>query len=116
MLKFLTVMFISVLFHTTNCPKTYVLVSEPPPTLGCGIILYAGQYFFINAEDSSQVIGIIRCPDSYGETFFKEDAKYNITFSKDTILSTQYSWMNFFENSTKIPERIIDKIERVKQN
>lgn len=83
--------------------------------MGCGGILFAGQYLFIDAKDSTEFIGIIKCPDGYAENFFNEKAKYNIDFSKDSVLEGKYSWMNEFDYSPdkKIPIWIIEKIEKV---
>lgn len=102
-------------FSTGNCPSTYVLIAKPKTIVGCGGLLVAAQFLFINTKDSTQIIGIIRCPDGYGDFFFKEDATYNIDFAKDTALSKEYNLMNSFDNPIKkLSIRIIDKIEEVK--
>lgn len=114
MIKYLSVVLLAVFLTNGDCPKSYILIAKPSSTIGCGGILYAGQFIFIDAKDSAGFIGVIKCPDGYGDDFFKEDAKYNIEFSKDTVLEAKYSWMNVFEYppDKKMPLRIIEKIEK----
>ncbi len=116
MVKYLSVILLAAFLNKGNCPITYVLIAKPSTVVGCGGVLFAGQFLFIDAKDSTQTIGIIKCPDGYGDVFFKEDAKYNIEFAKDTILGKEYSLMNVFEipPNKKISVRIIEKIEEVK--
>lgn len=116
MVKYLSIVLLAALFNNNSCPKNCVLIAKPTNILGCGGILYAGQYLFIDTKDTTEFIGVIKCPDGYGENFFKEDAKYNIDFSKDTILEAKYSWMNVFDYppDKKIRIRIIEKIEEIK--
>ena len=114
-IKYLSIIILAAFLNSGHCLKTYILIQKPPQTIGCGGILYAGQFIFIDAKDSIQTIGIIKCPDGYGDVFFKESAKYNIEFAKDTALGKEYSLMNFFEGIDKnIPVRVIDKIEEEK--
>lgn len=115
MIKYLSTLLLFAFLNKGKCPTTYILIAKPQTIVGCGGILFAGQFLFINVKDSSQTIFLIKCPDGYGDVFFKEDAKYNVEFAKDTILSKEYSLMNSFENpGKKIPIRIIEKIEQVK--
>ena len=118
MIKFISIILLAVFFNQgkESCPTTYVLIAKPTTIVGCGGVLFAGQFLFINAKDSTQTIGVIKCPDGYGDTFFKEDAKYNIEFAKDSVLGKQYSLMNTFEMplNKKVPLRVIDKIEELK--
>ena len=113
MFKYLSIVLLVAFFNKGSCPTTYVLIAKPKTIVGCGGILVAGQFLFINAKDSTQIMGIIKCPDGYGDVFFKEDAEYNIEFAKDTVLGKEYSLMNVFETPPhkKIPIRIIEKIE-----
>ena len=114
-MKYLIILIFSVIFGKSNCPHSYILIAKPEQIIGCGGILVAAQFLFINSVDSTQIIGIIICPDGYGNSFFKEDTKYNIDFSKDSLLPKKYSMMNLFDNQNKrIPVRIIDEIEPVK--
>jgi hypothetical protein len=95
-------------------PKQYRLLAKPTLITSCGaIIITAQQFLFIDMKDSSQIIGIIRCPDGLGESFFKEDSIYNIVFDKDSILGDQYNLKGYYENpGKKIPERIIETITK----
>ena len=116
MIKYLSVVLLVAFFNKGNCPATYILIAKPKTIVGCGGILVAGQFLFINAKDSTQTIGIIKCPDGYGDIFFKEDVKYDIEFGNDTALSKEYSLMNSFENpNKKFLIRVLDKIEVVKE-
>lgn len=114
--KYLLILLLTVLTTKRNSPTTCILIAKPTTIIGCGGILFAGQFFFINATDSSQFIGAIICPDGYGENFFKVDTKYSIYFSKDTVLEKKYSWMNVFEipPDKKIPIKIINQITELK--
>ena len=97
-----------------DCNSVYILQAKPSPIIGCGGFLFAGQYLFINSQDSSNFIGVIKCPDGYGDDFFKEDGKYEIEFSKDTALPKEYSWMNVFDYPADMrpPIKFIEKIKR----
>lgn len=116
MIKYVSIVLLTALLNNNSCPKNCVLVAKPRSIIGCGGILYAGQYLFIDTKDSTEFIGVIKCPDGYGENFFKEDANYNIVFSKDTVVEKKYSWMNVFDYppDKKIPIKVIEKIEEVK--
>lgn len=112
MMKYLSIIIFAIFIKQNTCPKQYVLIAKPSTIVGCGGVLLAGQFLFMDAKDSTQTIGIIKCPDGYGDNFFKEDAKYNIEFTKDTVLTKDYSLMNSFTSSNKkITLKIIDKIE-----
>jgi len=64
-IKYLSIMILAAFLNSGHCLKTYILIQKPPQTIGCGRILYAGQFIFIDAKDSIQTIGIIKCPDGY---------------------------------------------------
>lgn len=114
-IKYLGILLFAAFLNKGNCPTTYILIAKPTTIVGCGGILVAGQFLFINAKDSTQTIGIIKCPDGYGDVFFKEDTKYNIEFAKDTLIGKEYSLINSFENPNQsIPIRVINKIEKTK--
>jgi hypothetical protein len=103
--------FILFLFIRKDPSNTYTLISKPKTTLGCGGILFAGGFLFINNIDSSEKIGIILCP---GDDF-KLNHKYTVEFSADSIIPPAYSMMNVFDTSRcYIPKRIITKINEVK--
>lgn len=115
MIKYLSVLLLVAILNKGKCPANYILIAKPQTIIGCGGILFAGQFLFINAKDSSKTIFLIKCPDSYGDVFFNENAKYSVEFAKDTVLSKEYSMMNSFDNpDKKIPIRIIEKIEQLK--
>ncbi|MBP6430488.1 MAG: hypothetical protein KA319_01875 [Ferruginibacter sp.] len=102
----------------SNCPNSYVLVQKPNQLIGCGGILFAGQFVFTNVKDTTEIICIIKCPDGYGESFFKEKNKYKIEFSKDSVLSKDYSLINVFDipANKKVSIKIVEKIEQVKED
>jgi len=91
--------------------NTYILISMPKPVIGCGGILVAGEFLFINSSDATSKIGIILCPGDV----FREDHKYQINFSKDSIVPSQYSMMNIFDTKEHYcPKRLIDDIKEIK--
>jgi hypothetical protein len=101
-------------FNNYTYSQSYKLIKKPERTLGCGVLAWVGEFLFLNEKDSTQFIGIIKCPDFLGKDFFKEDSLYTIKFSKDTIFHG-YAPLNFIPNvNDKIPTALIDKIEIVK--
>jgi hypothetical protein len=103
--------FILFLFVRKDPPNTYTLISKPKTIPGCGGILVAAEFLFVTATDSSEKIGIILCP---GDDF-KEDHKYIIEFSADSLVPTDYSLMNVFDTSQLyIQKRIITEIREAK--
>ena len=115
-MKFLLIIFCAFFLRSQSCDNEYIFLAGPTTTVGCGGFLYAGQYLFKSKKDSSLLIGAILCPDGYGESFFKEDAKYLIIFSKDTVPPQGYNYMNIFDYpADKRPKiKLIEKIEQVK--
>lgn len=92
-------------------PNTYILISMPKPIMGCGGILVAGEFFFISSSDSTSKIGIILCPSDD----FKENHKYQIDFSTDSLVPSKYSMMNIFDTKEHYcPKRIINDIKEIK--
>jgi hypothetical protein len=62
--------------------------------------LYVGEYLFLNESDSTFIIGLIKCPNTYSKSFFKTDSSY--TFTADTsnainITIRKYHFLNMFE-------------------
>ncbi|MEO6357266.1 MAG: hypothetical protein ABIU77_24515 [Ferruginibacter sp.] len=103
--------FIISLFLKKDPPNIYVLISMPKPISGCGGILFAGEFLFIDSKDSTEKIAIILCP---GDNF-KEDHKYKIDFLPDSVVSSDYSMMNVFDvTKFYIAKRVVNTIEEIK--
>lgn len=81
-MKSLIIYFLLFLFQKDS-PNTYILISMPKPIIGCGGILWAGEFFFINSLDLTSKIGIILCLGND----FRVDHKYQIDFSEDSIIA-----------------------------
>ena len=93
--------------------NTFTLISRPKTIIGCGGFLVAAEFFFINAKDSSSKIGIILCPDGYGDDFFKEDKNYEIHFSNDSIVPKGYNLFSTYQtDSIYTPKRLITEIKK----
>lgn len=95
-----------------ECLPKYKLFEKPTIETSCGVLLTAGQYLFINIRDSTQIIGLIKCPDSYGAKFFVEGDFYNITFINDSTFVHTYAVTNNLYNSDSIPQEIVKSIEK----
>ncbi len=69
---------------------------------GCGNIAFAAAYTFMLENKDSVIIGIIRCPDTYGKNFFKEGRKYRIQITNAGINDSlkNYALTNPFEKNT----------------
>lgn len=82
------------------------------PIVGCGNIIYAYGFRFKAANaDSTIIIGIIRCPDGYGDTFFKAGRKYFLEFTDNIADSIKgYSLTNPYEKSN-YPTYLITEIK-----
>ena len=94
-----------------NCPNSYILVSKPSLIVGCGGMAFAYEFMFMDNRDSSTFLAIIYCPDGYKEDFFKEDKKYCIKFSKDTVINKIYVLANRYDNDSLMKKRIVERIE-----
>ena len=82
--------------------------------MSCGNIAYAVALKLraINETDTSKIIiGIIRCPDSYGLNFFSKSAKFTVELSTDTTALKQYTVYNLYLNLGK-PAFLITKINK----
>ena len=55
-----------------------------PPTPS-GNISFSAAYLFSLTRNDSEIIGIVRCPDFYGDNFFVEGNKYTIQISNTNI-------------------------------
>ncbi len=51
----------------------------------CGTIAFAAAYVFTIENSDSAIIGIVRCPDTYDETFFLKGETYKVQLSKMNI-------------------------------
>lgn len=81
--------------------STIVLDYKSPVIGGCGNYLLAYRFKFKNANDSF-ITCIIRCPDSYGESFFVKGKSYKAKLSSENIKDSlkNYTIVNTFENDT----------------
>ncbi len=66
---------------------------------GCGTVAFAAGYIFNYENYTSNIVGIIRCPDLYGEGFFVEGGKYKAGLSDVSITDSlkEYTTSNPFE-------------------
>ncbi len=83
------------------------------PIVGCGNIFYAYGFKFKSVKNNSSIVGIIRCPDDYGQNFLKEGRKYNIKYTDSHLLDSikGYSLTNPFSES-KLPTYLITEITK----
>ena len=81
--------------------------------VGCGNIAYADGYRFTLANSDSSIIGIIRCPDGYGENFFIRGTKYKVKLTNDHITDSlkNYSLMDPYEKHN-YPTYLITEINK----
>lgn len=114
-MKIAIVIFLLSLLDPTPPSSSFSLIAKPSQIVGCGGFLFAGQFLFLNNEDSTLKIGIILCPDGYDSTFFKVDANYTIDFLEDSILPEGYNYMNEFEMDKYVPKRHIGTIKFERQ-
>ena len=113
-MKLLLSLMIIALLRPSSKHETYVLISKPDPIIGCGGIQWAGQFQLMKTTDSTSLIGIILCPDGFGDNFFKENSRYEIELSSDSTLPKEFSFINEFRTDFYIPKRIITDIKPVK--
>ena len=113
-MKLLLSLVIFALLTPSSKHDTYILISKPDPIIGCGGILWAGQFQLMKTTDSTTLIGIILCPDGLGDKFFKENYRYEIELSEDSTLPKGYSFMNEFRPDFYVPKRIITDIKVAK--
>ena len=118
MIKSFLILFMAILSIKSHQPKSYLLIAKPDQIVGCGGILFAGQFLFVEEKNSTDIIGIIECLDFYGDKFFKNGTSYNIEFSKDSVLKENFALMNEFiiPPDKRIRKRVITKITPTKPN
>ena len=111
------ILVISIFCATVNAKtdgKKVILLDEIPVSTSCGNIAYAVALKLraINETDTSKIIvGIIRCPDSYGPNVFAKSAKFTVELSTDTTALKEYTVYNLYRNLGK-PTFLITKIGR----
>lgn len=113
-MKIILSLILSVIFISKDNNKaTYQLISKCSVIGGCGNLLLAYEFIFLNKSDSTLKIGIIPCPELYGDNYFIEEKDYNIEFTTDSIIK-DYSVVNHFEiDSLYIPRLVVRTIERI---
>lgn len=79
----------------------------------CGNVFYAYGFKFKSTENDSSVVGIILCPDGYGDNFFKSGRKYNVKYTGEGIMDSikGCSLQNPYEKY-KLPTYFITKINK----
>lgn len=115
-MKLILSFILSLIFISNDNRKaTYQLISKCPVIAGCGGIALAYEFLFLNTFDSSEKIGIVLCPDGYGENYFVEDKEYNIKFSPDSIVPAPYTVANHFDtDSFYIQRLVVNEIEKIR--
>lgn len=88
-----------------------VILNEYNKVGSCGTIAFAAAYIFTIESSNSKIIGIIRCPDTYGEAFFKKGENYKVQLSNVSINDSLsgYAIINPFEK-LKYQEFLISRI------
>ena len=83
--------------------------------VGCGTIAYADGFRFTLGNSDSSFIGIVRCPDGYGENFFVKGAKYTVAITNNHITDSlkYYSLVNPYEKSN-FPVYLITEIKKIR--
>ena len=86
-----------------NYQNAYVTLEDDFQITPCGTLAITNAIKFKDVITDSSMIGTIRCPDSYGEGFFKQGRKYEIKYTninvadsiKDYSLRNPYGHHNF---------------------
>jgi len=112
------ILVISIFYATVTANtdgKKVVLLDEVPVSISCGNIAYAVALKFraLNETDTSKVIiGIVRCPDTYGPNFFAKSEKFTVELSIDTTALKQFTVYDLYRNLGK-PIFLITKISKI---
>ena len=80
---------------------------------GCGYMKIAGAYVFSIEKNDSIFVGVIRCPEHYGDNFFKEGNKYKVKYTDVSISDSLkgYTIEPRFEHRS--PYYLITEIKKV---
>ncbi len=117
--KYINILFVSLVMiggcsnnnKITKQEYDEVYLETEYPIVGCGNIFYAYGFKFKSAKTDSLMIGIIRCPDGYGDNFLKQGKKYKIKYTDKQITDSikGYSLTNPF-NESKLPTYLITEM------
>ena len=116
-MKILSYLFLTILLNYSHpSSNIYRLENKPEVIGGCGYYEMAYKFSFVNIVDSTRKIGIILCPDIYGEHFFEKNWTYLIEFSNDSLPPKNYTLVNKIEPMTGeyVPTRVVKRISKTK--
>lgn len=99
--------------ENTKSDYNEVYLETEYPIVGCGNIFYAYGFKFKSVKNDSSMVGIIRCPDGYGDAFLKQGERYKIKYTDKQIVDSinGYSLINPFSES-KLPTYLITEITK----
>lgn len=91
-----------------------LLVESINSSVKCGTIPVLVAMKFKDQTNNRFFIGLVPCPELYGDLFFKVNEKYLITITNDTVQYRNYSINNIYHESS-INLVYINNIERVER-
>jgi hypothetical protein len=78
-----------------------VILESQTSIVDCGNEAYAYAFKFKSMNSDSVFIGLIKCPDGYGDNYFTKDKKYIINYTNKNVTDRLKSYVviNPFEDA-----------------